>query len=428
MKRILLLIAILMLLFTVPIAQAEELVIAGLFDDTIIDQYQADHPDVQIIGKAEYFFSTNALIDAITTHSSDFDVMVLWTGNQNVAQLIRKRYCVPLNDLLADHVGGMYPAIREAVMQDGKLYALPLSVTWTGLAYDEAAFAATGLSVPQSWEDVAALINGWDEQPEEIRNQWQIGEYVERYSSWFLLRMNESYVSYLQLTGQPLAFDTPLYHQLMELQAGLCATADQNPMLDELSPLLTAGTDIAQLMNWRLVPLQMEDEVVYKGGLYVAIINPFSEHQETAMSLLNYMAQRLSDTSRIQMFPNANDPVENPHYTEELASWEAKRNRLQAELDACDPANQRDCQEALNNHLQRLPLIESRQYLVDAETIEAWHNMMAQMIFPKPTVLDLNEDIFTTLEFRYLDGELPLEQYIIEMERMANMIMQEAGQ
>lgn len=48
--------------------------------------------------------------------------------------------------------------------------------------------------------------------------------------------------------------------------------------------------------------------------------------------------------------------------------------------------------------------------------------------FPGPSLLDLNEDLFTTLQFRYLDGELSLEGYVREMDSMGRMIEAEQGE
>ena len=53
---------------------------------------------------------------------------------------------------------------------------------------------------------------------------------------------------------------------------------------------------------------------------------------------------------------------------------------------------------------------------------------MARMPLPGPSLLDLNEDLFTTLQFRYLDGELSLEGYVREMDSMGRMIEAEQGE
>lgn len=429
MKKTCFLATLVLMLISLTAASADEVVIAGMFDNSIVSQYQAEHPETTVTECFDYFKNTGELMDAMVTGRTDFDIMVLWTGSEDAAALMRKGFCVPLDssEIIADSVASMYPAIQKAVTYDGKICALPLSVTWRELAYNSNAFAASGLPVPQSWEDVANLINTWENQPDEIQDEYQIGEYVDLYADWFLLRMTDSYVGYLQTTGQPLAFDTPLYRRLMALQSSLSTYADNNEMMDDLEALLTSGVDVAEIYGYHLVPLQMEGAVVHKGGLYIAIINPYSTHQEAAMSLLNYMAQHRSKPAQIQMSPNNCEPVEMSSYADNVQQWTLEHEQLQTELDTCAPENRRICEEALEKHEEKRAQIEANRYSISPDTINEWHEIMETMIFPEPSVLDLNEDIFSTLMFRYLDGELPLERYILEMERMATMINEEAG-
>ena len=85
-------------------------------------------------------------------------------------------------------------------------------------------------------------------------------------------------------------------------------------------------------------------------------------------------------------------------------------------------------QDELDIHEATLAMIEADRYAVSSEDIAVWEAVMPHMAFIPPTVFDLYSDTFYTLEFRYLDGELSMEQFITEMERVATMIRMENGE
>ncbi len=411
-------------------AQADSLVIAGPLDPARARAYTAEHPDTTITCTGEYFFSAAQLISAMLFGETDFDIMVLWSANQDTDSLMDKHYCAPLDgsEALGKAVAAMYPAVSAAVTRDGHLWALPLSVSWTGMACDEAAFARAGLPVPRSWADIAALINGWPDQPDEVRDAWQVAELVEDYPRWFLLRMTESYVRYLQLTGAPLRFDTPVYRELMVLQSTLTDALNNDPTALELPALLSGGLDVAELPERIPLPLTIDGTEVWSGALYLAFINPYSPHRDAALDFLTWLSAHPSETAARQLYPAFTEPLEAPDYAARLAEWEAAGAALSDALAACPPEERRARQEALDAHLLTRPALEARRYLISPAQVSAWHDIMARMPLPGPSLLDLNEDLFTTLQFRYLDGELSLEGYVREMDSMGRTIEAEQGE
>ncbi len=230
-------------LMLVPNAFADELIIAGPCDQSLVDEYHADNPDVAITLNSEYFHSAEKLIDAMNFQESNFDIMILWTQNQNIETLMEKGYCPSLDasQIIVEQVDHMYPAIKDAVTHNGHLYALPMSTYCAEMAYLPDDFAAAGVEVPHSFEDIAKLINSWEDQPEEVIDSYQIAEYIEEYSPWFLLRCTERYINTMKAHGDSLTFDTEEYRSLLELQSSLSDAADFNDAMDDLTPLIYRG-------------------------------------------------------------------------------------------------------------------------------------------------------------------------------------------
>lgn len=421
----------LLLCLLLSAAQAESLTIAGVYDHgALIRRYQQDNPDAEIVESYDYFESVEELVNAMLFQETSFDIMTLWTGNQNIDMLMEKGYCPALegSEIIAEKVGQMYPAIQNAVTMNGHIYALPLAAWCTEMAYDPRILAELGLEVPSSFADIADLINSWKDLPPEISEDYQPVMYIENYPNWFLLRSTERYVNTLAARGKSLSFDTPAYHALMNLQSTLSDALNDNPNWEDLPAPFYSGVDITSWPWLRLVPLELDGDVIYRGQMYVAIINPYSKHQEEALAFLEWVAQNYTNIERLYLFSGETEPVEDPWYPTMISNWTKRRDELLEKLENCDGAERRSVQEELEIHEAQLTTIEKTRYEVSPEDIAAWEEVMPHMVFIPPTVLDLDDDSFHTLEFRYLDGQLSLEGYIAEMEKVATMIRMENGE
>ncbi len=178
----------------------------------------------------------------------------------------------------------------------------------------------------------------------------------------------------------------------------------------------------------RLLPIQMGDSLIYRGAMYVAVINPYSAHQGEALRFLEWAALHASDVSKLYMYPAANEPVENSYYQSALEEWTAQRDELLAALEQCAEDQRKDLQVQLDDHLQRLEQIENNRYLITADDIAVWKEAMEHMVFSSPSIYDLNEELFTDVEFRYLDGQLSQERLLTELERIAQMLSLESAE
>lgn len=410
-------------------ASADELVIAGPCDRSLADQYHAENPNINVVLNNEYFDSVEKLINAINFHETNFDVMILWTQNQDIETLMKKGFCLALetSPVIAEQVGQMYPAIQEAVTLDGHIFALPKSAYCAEMAYNPDDFDDAGIAVPRNLTELAALINSWADQPDEVTEVYQIAEYIEEYRSWFLMQGTERYITTCNVRGEQLQFDTEAYRSIIALQSTLSDAADFNDKLDELTPLIYSGQDITLNPKLRLLPIQMGDSLIYRGALYVAIINPYSAHQEEALKFLEWVAVNASDITKLYMYPSSAAPVENSAYQSQIEEWKNRYNEILTALEQCSEEQRRNLQTQLDEHLALREQIEKNRYLLSAEDIAAWQDAMKYMVFSSPSVYDLNPNLFIDVEFRYLDGQLPQERLISELDQIAQMIHLESN-
>ena len=237
----------------------------------------------------------------------------------------------------------------------------------------------------------------------------------------------ERYITTCNVRGEQLQFDTEAYRSIIALQSTLSDAADFNDKLDELTPLIYSGQDITLNPKLRLLPIQMGDSLIYRGALYVAIINPYSAHQEEALKFLEWVAVNASDITKLYMYPSSAAPVENSAYQSQIEEWKNRYNEILTALEQCSEEQRRNLQTQLDEHLALREQIEKNRYLLSAEDIAAWQDAMKYMVFSSPSVYDLNPNLFIDVEFRYLDGQLPQERLISELDQIAQMIHLESN-
>lgn len=409
-------------------AQAEPLSIAGSYSGSIIRAYQREHPEAELTLSDYNFASIEELINVLLFQDKSFDIMTLHTGSQDIDLLIEKGYCPTLDDseIITEAVRQMYPSIQEGVTVDGHIYALPLSAWCTELAYDPQMLEELGLELPHSFADMAELVNSWQDLPPEISEDYAPVEMIDDYPAWFLLRSTEHYADTLAARGEPLHFDTPVYRELMALQSSI--TTALNDDWEDLPAPFQSGIDITYNPSLQLVPIELDGDIVYRGEMFVAVINPYSEHKEEAMAFLEWAAQSYTNTEKLYLFPGMTEPVENSWYPAQMAAWTEKHDELLDKLNTCEESERRFVQDELEEHEASLAAIEADRYAISPEVIAEWDKVMPNMAFIPPTEFNQSSDVFYTLMFRYLDGELPMEEYIQEMERVAQMIRMENGE
>jgi hypothetical protein len=88
----------------------------------------------------------------LVLRSGDVDIYVMPTGMPIYADMLDKGFALDLSGepVLMEKVSAMYPRMAEQVMKDGRLYGLPISVSYSTLGYCPTLFSSLGLPVPQT--------------------------------------------------------------------------------------------------------------------------------------------------------------------------------------------------------------------------------------------------------------------------------------
>ena len=133
------------------------------------------------------------------------------------------------------------------------------------------------------------------------------------------------YQSILNSSNEEQVFNTPLLSSLMkrieDLDWGALKVSEEKQdsyYIDyENAPLLELGENPCVGRNWgpdaEYLPLSFNEgeEPVVPVSLYVAIINPFSEHPEEAKEFLALLLKNLDNGTQYTLFTDKTEPIEN---------------------------------------------------------------------------------------------------------------------
>lgn len=128
---------------------------AGLIEQTLLDQYQKEHPNVTIEVEALDDDNYNIKFKAYASSGQMPDVFMGWTTPQWMSDPVNAGLVEELNvDDYSDY--GFIAGALECATFDGKLYALPKTTDSAGFFYNKDVFAQYGIEIPQTWDELLA--------------------------------------------------------------------------------------------------------------------------------------------------------------------------------------------------------------------------------------------------------------------------------
>ena len=417
------------------------LAVAGFIDYTRHSRFVELHPDIAVTVCEDYFQDANRMIDALATQDATYDVMILSTQAIDFKAMMRKGYAYPLSgsSVLENAVLEMYPGLQEWAIYQNKLYALPIGLTCNGLTFHPEYFHETGIEIPETWQDISNIINSWDNQPDEIRENYTISQWTYQYRRWFLQQMMQSFDVYCQAHASEMQFDDPIFLRLMEIADGISTSSDVDETnetaiaaLDDTFSLFQNGEDPLQNGFHSSQPIfaaSVNGEKYYGAYVTLGIINPYSQHIEEAIKYLEYLAQSTSPQVRLTLYPQGNLPVENTEYAALKAEWQAEEDRLQKAIADSPDEHKRELQDELAAHQSALKWIERARFDVSDEDIAEYLTMASGMVYLGPSLLSMKDSsgkyVIHELQERFLTNTISREQFIKELANKARMIQLE---
>ena len=405
--------------------QHEELVVLG--NNQYLDSFALENSDVQL----SKYDGTLSIIDIVQTHSEVPDILILNTYNKaGVQQLLNRGYALPIeSQIIADLIDQMHPDIQAQVVRDGQIIALPyalLTQPMTG-AFEET-WTYIDQQMPATWAEMLSFLKNWPEMKQQYSD---VGLFAEKMDAaqlkyWLLDSIIRDYEQYR--TQENVGYDTEIFKNLLtsfqELdfdQILQDETGKESMFLFSTSYESSAEGNMFGAIG---LPLSIDDESLsyMTASLYIMVINPYSKHTETAIRLLEYVAEKIAPIDKIEMIPTENTPLREEDYEERKANLAAEIARIEAQMQSAETVDLTELKMEKEEKEKELTDLNENSWLASAESIQQYRSDSKHIGILYRTSLSSREEQNMNDEMeRFVEGQMTLEQYINTLQRRYTM-------
>ncbi len=193
------------------------------------EAFQAAHPDLVIKSSSAYYDNSSELFGALVTREFDNDVLLLYSSQYDIQQLMAKGYLLDLsqNAVIDDLIHQMYTTIIDQLTYDGRVYAIPKSIRFKYAFIDRNVWELASLSereMPTSFEAFLDFLDNWcdriEKEPEpdiRIISAWDADTYNQAsYTTVLTEMLINCYIAQLQYTGEAISFHDGTFTSLLK--------------------------------------------------------------------------------------------------------------------------------------------------------------------------------------------------------------------
>ena len=420
----------------------------GFYDAELLSSFCAAYPDIAVELEDTYYYKAEDIRQNMTSGDSASDLYALYFTEGAFEALRRKGYCADLSssEALMNAVQSMYPFVQDVLVQDGKLYAIPLNVSATTIGYYTTALDKVGLTtddLPATLPELMDFIERWYEDYADEYPEIQLFEDSTDLSGSLLNLIFETQMAVCDLKGTALTLDTPAVSSLLDRLEQL------KPILQELSSseeeTMVFDADSARALfsfyadclpsrygheaSYEAQPLLLSLEGGMEPALHMnmsgMILNPACTNTAAAITFLEYVMAHMPADRRIALEPGYNEPYEYEYYEsnkKNITDWISEMEKSMAEAPAEEKAQY---EENLQYAQESLKHIEEERWAIDEEDIAAYRGLAGALVVPTGNPFYGGSSQMTSLLQRFSDGQLSADQFVKEFSRVYQMIEME---
>ena len=426
----------------------------GFYDTELLGGFCAAHPEIAVELEDTYYYQAEDIRQNMTSGDSACDLYALYFTEGSYDALRRKGFCADLSssETLMAAVDSMYPFVQDVLTQDGKLHAVPLTVSATTIGYYTAALDKVGLTaddLPTSLWGLLDFIEVWYEDYADEYPEIQLFEYSTDHYSSLLNLIFKAQMAACDREGTALTLDTPVVSKLLSRLEQL------KPILQEMSSgedenmaFSFISSDSADFVRalfsvhadclpnryghnpaYEATPLLLSLDEGMEPALHMnlsgMILNPASNNAEAAVTFLEYVVERMPADRRIALEPGYNEPCELEYYEsnrQSILRWIADMEKSMADAPEEDRAMYEENLQYAREELQRM---EDDRWAVNEEDIAAYRSLASALVVPTSNPFYGTSPQMTSLLQRFSDGQLSADQFVKEFSRIYQMIEME---
>ena len=408
----------------------------------------------------KWFESSQALGQALVTGEDGIDILVIGSSYMDIDNLMSKGYAADLsaNQTLKDYMGSLYPMMQETGQYDGKLYMVPVDMYANGMMsyYTEMFGQVDDVEVPGTYGELIDLIQRWNDELGELYPD-MIPLQSDDYKNQMVQLAIGMQTGAMAAQGKEFSYNDPALKEMLAAALAL-RTDDISPKIDWESPDaqeqidaiynkvpliepyysldlasmnydMTSGeggrsrwnADGTEIKVGRQMPLQLavregEEPVPVEIDLMLMFVNPKSKNLDAAIAYVEAYVKNLRADKIAMMNPNVSGDILNPNFERELKDLDESINYYEEALKKAEGAEKTELER---NYEEQKKYIENRReeakYIAREQTVADYREIMKNSYIKtySQNMAFNNEDMYTLLN-RLIQGQTPLEQFVME--------------
>lgn len=405
---------------------------------------------------------TEDVVQAMMNRSTDVDVYCVNVDSAEFDAVYSRGYMAELteSEAISAFLENCYPFAREVCEKDGEIIAVPVTLFMDGRGYDPEAFARLGLTeedVPKTWAEFFGSLGSLAAKIAEEPGMTLFEGFsdYETARMTFLSAMIADYMDYISLPENEFAFDTEAFRaalaayeavdwsnlglpapdvddglsggvSVIEIEIG--GRTEHNTLYSPYTNVSADGYTARAAFRPLLLSFAEGEQPHISATLYVAFVNPFSAHRDTAIDFLETVTEELDALTRIHLCPDENEPVRSPWYEDNLKGFDQSVANAEEQLAKAETEEERQAYEEL--------VEEYKQYREDYLKYDAWTASEESIAIYREYASSIrvkrnigmggeNSEAFYELQQQYMDGMISADEFIRGVDGKLQMMMKE---
>lgn len=409
---------------------------------------------------SKWFDSAQALGQALVTGEDNIDILVIGSSYMDADSLMSKGYAADLSasQPLRDYMSGLYPMMQETGQHDGKLFMVPVEMYANSMMsyYTRMFEQVDDVEVPGTFGELIDLIQRWNDELGEVYPD-MIPLQSDDYKNQMVQLAISMQAGAMAAQGREFVYSDPTLKEMLASALAL-RTDDISPKIDWESPDaqeqieaiynkvplidtyysldlasmnygMTSGeggrsrwnADGTEVKVGQQIPLQLaaregEAPVPVEIELMLMFVNPKSKNLDAAIAYVEEYVRNLRADKLAMMNPDINGDILNPNFERELKELDESVFYYEEALKKAEGAEKTELER---NYEEQKKYIENRReeakYIARKETVAAYRELMENSYIKtySQSMAFNNEDMYTLLN-RLIQGQTPLEQFVME--------------
>lgn len=307
------------------------------------------HPDLEIVEVSQ----VEDVVQAMMNRSSSVDVYCLSVNSSEYSAMLARGFLAEFSqsEALTTFGNSVYESVRKVIMQDGEMVALPIEMYMDAKSYNAKAFTKLGLTeedVPTTWLEYFDFLS---RLPEYLEDHPEVTVFEPYYTidsarQSLFYAVLQDYMLYISTNEDAeMSFDTPMLLEILDALSEADFEALNLP--EEENDDYAYNSENILFMDYAnisaypyeedMVPLLLklseDTDPMIRVQMTVAVVNPFSEHKDLAVSFVESVLENMDEMTKIHLCPDENTPIRNKYYESNMEYYEDSVAGAQKQYD-----------------------------------------------------------------------------------------------